>query len=69
MKDLMERRSRGDISTAHFYRGLLNLSRDVLDSLLKELEDGLDEGTMREHIPPLLIALREQINGLKLRGR
>ena len=41
--DLMERRGRGDISTAHFYEGLLNLSRDVLDSLLKELEDGLDE--------------------------
>ncbi len=69
LKDLIERRTRGELSTKDFYRELLALLKDVSDSLLGELDAGMDEESIKEQIPLILTILREQIGGLKSRGR
>ncbi len=69
LKDLIARRSKGEISSTDFYRGLLSLLRDVADSLVGELDAGMDEEAVKEQIPLILTILREQIGGLKGRGR
>ncbi len=68
LNTLMARRRGGEIPITDFYRGLLELSRDVIDSLLGELDAGMDEELVLEQIPALLVILREQIEGLKHRG-
>ena len=69
LRDLIARRSKGELSTEDFYRELLVLLRDVADSLVGELNDGMDEESIKEQIPLILTILREQIGGLKGRGR
>jgi len=69
LKDLLSRRSKGEISLTDFYAGLLSLLRDVADSLQGELDAGMDEEAIKEQIPLILTILREQIGGLKNRGR
>ncbi len=69
LKELIARRSRGEISATDFYRELLILLRDVADSLVGELDAGMDEEAVKEQIPLILTILREQIGGLKGRGR
>ena len=68
LNTLMDRRREGKIPIANFYRGLLELSRDVINSLLGELDAGMDEELVLEQIPAILVILREQIAGLKRRG-
>ncbi len=69
LKDLLSRRTKGEISLTDFYAELLSLLRDVADSLRGELEAGMDEEAIKEQIPLILTILREQIGGLKNRGR
>lgn len=69
LRDLIARRSKGELSTEDFYRELLVLLRDVADSLVGELNAGMDEESIKEQIPLILTILREQIGGLKGRGR
>ncbi len=69
LKDLLSRRSKGEISLTDFYAELLSLLRDVADSLRGELDAGMDEEAIKEQIPLILTILREQIGGLKNRGR
>ena len=69
LKDLLSRRSKGELSLTDFYAELLSLLRDVADSLRGELDAGMDEEAIKEQIPLILTILREQIGGLKNRGR
>ncbi len=69
LKDLLSRRTKGEISLTDFYAELLSLLRDVADSLRGELDAGMDEEAIKEQIPLILTILREQIGGLKNRGR
>ncbi|NPB03227.1 MAG: hypothetical protein GXO39_02285 [Thermotogae bacterium] len=69
LQSILEKRRKGEISTSEFYRHLLILLRDVSDSLLQELDSGMDEEYIKEQIPLILTILREQIGGLRDRGR
>ena len=66
---LVMKRKSGEISPKEFYIGLLELLRDVTDSLIAEVESGMSEEDVKEQIPLVLAILKEQIGGLEKRGR
>ncbi|NPB05100.1 MAG: hypothetical protein GXO08_01825 [Aquificae bacterium] len=65
LKELEERRKRGEISARQFYEGLLDLLAQLKDALVRE--DIAEEG-VKKQIPLLLAFLKAQIGEMKSRG-
>ncbi len=69
LQELIEKRKSGKMSPREFYKELLLLLRDVVDSLIAEVDEGMNEEKVKEQIPLILTILKEQIGGLEARGR
>ena len=65
LKDLEDRRKRGELSLAEFYKGLLNLIVELKEYLIKE---EMTEKQIIKQIPLILVFLHSQIQDLIQRG-
>ncbi len=65
LKELEEKRKRGEISAAEFYKGLLGLLAELQDKLVHE---NITEAQIKKQIPLLLAFLKSQISEMEARG-
>ena len=65
LKELEEKRKKGEISTKEFYKALLELLADLKDVLVHE---NINENQIRRQIPLLLAFIKSQISELHSRG-
>ncbi len=65
LRELEEKRKKGEIDSREFYKGLLELLAELKDVLVQE---NIDETNIKRQIPLLLAFIKSQISELEQRG-
>jgi len=65
LKELEEKRKKGEISVREFYKGLLDILAELKDYLVKE---DIDEKQIKKQIPLILAFIKSQISEMEMRG-
>ena len=65
LKQLETKRKNGEISSKEFYKGLLEVLRDLEEILIKE---NISEADVKMQIPLLLTFIKSQLKKLEARG-
>jgi hypothetical protein len=65
LKELEEKRKRGEISVREFYHGLLNILAELKDALIRE---DISDEQVKKQIPLLLAFIKSQIGEMEARG-